>query len=379
MNSYFAVTTPGLEKITAQELLRLGLFDSLPAEAEEGGLTFTGGLEALYRANLSLRSANRVVARLGQWFYARDFAELRQRAARLPWERFLVPGRGLRLRVTCHQSKLYHSGAVAERVALAIADRLGKDSPWHTGAAEDEDHPEQLILVRLENDRATVSVDSSGELLHRRGYRLASAKAPLRENLAAALLLASGWDGASPLIDPFCGSGTFPIEAALMALGLPPGANRKFAFMDWPGFDSALWNSVLRQAAAPPRELPPLFGFDRDAGAVRLAGENAARAGALPFITFGAQAVSHLQGLPALPPGWLITNPPYGVRLSDGKDLRNLYAQFGNVLRDGFRGWRVGVLTADLSLLGQMKLNFDTSLRFKNGGLPVIFGRAAVA
>lgn len=375
MDTFFATCLPGLEEFTAAELTRLELTPQ--AEKTPGGVTFRGGLTELYRANLHLRTASRVLTRLGQWFYARDFAELRQRASRLPWERFLQPGQPVNLRVTCHKSKLYHSDAVAGRIAAAIGDRLGK-LPAQADAAEEEASA-QRIIVLLENDRATLSVDSSGELLHRRGYRLASAKAPLRETLAAALLLACGWDGASPLIDPFCGSGTFPIEAALMALGLPPGRNRRFAFMDWPGFDPALWQSLCAQADSARATTPPplLFGADRDAGAVAMAQENAARAGVETFIQFRCQAVSYLKNhSPAA--GWIIANPPYGLRVSQGKDLRNLYAQFGNVLRAEFPGWRVGTLSSDPALLGQMKIKLDTSLRLVNGGVNVTFGRGSV-
>lgn len=374
MDSYFAVTAPGVAEFTALELTRLGL----APEISRDGSTFSGGLPALYRANLHLRSASRILVRLGQWFYARDFGELRLRAGHLPWERFLTPGQPVHLRVTCHKSKLYHSGAVAERIVAAIADRLGKESPLQQAA--DEDFSAQRIVVLLENDRATLSVDSSGELLHRRGYRLASAKAPLRENLAAALLLACGWQGDTPLLDPFCGSGTLPIEAALLALGLPPGRNRRFAFMDWPDFDAALWQQTLAEVAplaAPP---PFIFGADRDAGAIKMAQENAARAGVEQYIQFRCQAVSHLSRAPlaGLPPGWLVTNPPYGLRVSAGKDLRNLYAQFGNLLRAEFSGWQLGVLSSDLALLGQLKIKMDNSLRLVNGGTAVTFGRGRV-
>ncbi|NCP88317.1 MAG: hypothetical protein CO094_11155 [Anaerolineae bacterium CG_4_9_14_3_um_filter_57_17] len=386
MDSYFAVTAPGVEEFTALELARLGLLPASDAAPQpvtvnaQPQLTFTGGLPALYRANLHLRSASRILARLGQWFYARDFTELRERAARLPWERFLSPGQPVSLRVTCHKSKLYHSDAVAERVVAAIADRLGKESPVQKAA--DEDFSAQRIVVLLDDDRATLSVDSSGDLLHRRGYRLATAKAPLRETLAATLLLASGWDAESPLVDPFCGSGTIPIEAALLALGLPPGRNRRFAFMDWPDFDAALWQSLCAEADAARSAAPPpfIFGADRDAGAIEMAQANAARAGVEQFIQFRCQAVSNLHRAPldTLAPGWVVTNPPYGLRVSEGKDLRNLYAQFGNVLRAGFPGWQVGALSSDLALLGQMKIKMDTSLRLVNGGVNVTFGRGQV-
>ena len=206
-----------------------------------------------------------MLLRLGE-FHARDFEQLRRRASRLAFEEYVAPGRGVRISVACSRSRLRHTGAVAERVHLAIADRLGTDVP--VAGADDPGH--QLVLVRLVHDRCTVSLDASGELLHQRGWRKLAGKAPLRETLAAALLLASGWDRESPLADPFCGSGTIPIEAALLARRLAPGRGRRFACMDWPGFDAG----GSRRARSPRRRLrrcasaPPILGSDRDAGAI---------------------------------------------------------------------------------------------------------------
>ncbi len=209
----FAACLPGVEPFLAQELEELGY---IPANHHpgEGGVGFSSTLEGLYRANLWLRTANRVLLRLGR-FQAIQFAELRRKAANLPWERYLTPGQPVAIRSTCHHSKLYHSGAVSERVLGAIGDRL-EHAP--EALAFDEEQPAaQLVLVRMDNDECTISLDMSGEPLHRRGYRLAVAKAPLRETVAAAMLYASGWDRRSPLLDPFCGSGVIPIEAALLA------------------------------------------------------------------------------------------------------------------------------------------------------------------
>lgn len=397
MDTYFTVTAPGIESITALELARLRLLpaESLPAvkDAENrpsayatapfqpstfNALHFKGGPEALYRANLHLRTASRILVRLGMPFMARSFAELVEKASRLPWERFLTPGQPVALRVTCHKSKLYHSEAVAERVLTALEARLGKPSSRLKPSDDDEsENPPQLILARLVDDKCTVSVDSSGALLHRRGYRLATAKAPLRETLAAALLLASGWDAQSPLIDPFCGSGTIPIEAALLALNLPPGLNRRFAFMDWPGFDEKLWREIRSSVQHSTLNVPPILASDRDAGAVRIAQENARRAGVNHLIQFEAQAVSAMY--PPARKGWIVTNPPYGVRVSEGKDLRNLYAQFGNVLRSKCPGWRVAILSSDEFLLGHTGLKLEPSLTFNNGGLRVKLGRGLVS
>ncbi len=362
MDTYFTVTPPGIQALTAQELQKI--------TPTADFLHFGGGLPALYRANLHLRTASRVLVRLGQPFYARTFAELRQKADNLPWERFLPPGKPVQLRVSCHQSKLYHSGAVAERLLLSIAERLGKPSPLLKPTEDEEDSPAQLIIARLEKDLLTLSIDSSGASLHRRGYKQAVSKAPLRENLAAALLLASAWDVSSPLIDPFCGSGTIVIEAALLAQNIAPGLNRRFAFMDWQNFDQPLWQSLCAEAqTAQTAASPFLLASDRDAGAVRSAQENAERAGVQANIQFKVQAVSGIA--PPAQPGWLVTNPPYGVRVSEGKDLRNLYAQLGNVLRAQCPGWQTAVLCNDPALIGQMRVVGKPVLAFSNGGVPV--------
>ncbi len=379
MGSFFVVTSPGLDQLAAQELRQLDLIPLV----EPGGVTFKAEEEGLYRANLHLRTASRILARVGQFFYATAFGELRDKASRLPWERFLKPGQPVDIRVTCHKSKLIHTGAVAERIAGAIYDRLGLASPLRKGF-EDEgpatdtisraNQPaSQLIVVRVARDQVTISMDSSGELLHRRGYRLAVAKAPLRETLAAAMLLASGWDGRSPLLDPFCGSGTIPIEAALIALGIPPGLKRRFAFMDWPGYDPKCWQTILAQVHPLESVELPIFASDRDAGAVRMAQENAARAGVENSIHFACQAVSSITPPPG--PGWMVTNPPYGLRVSEGRDLRNLYAQLGNVLRAKCPGWNVAVLSSDPMLLGQTGLKLDSSFAMINGGVSVRLGR----
>ena len=375
MDSFFVVTAPGLEEFTAQELRSLEIEPVL----EPGGMLFKGDLSALYRANLQLRSASRVLARLGNFFFATTFPELQKRASRLPWERFLTPGQPVSLRVTCRGSKLYHSEAVARTVAKAISERMGQASPLHK-PDEESDDPPQLVIVRLVDDKCTVSVDSSGVLLHKRGYRQAVAKAPLRETLAAGILLASGWDRIAPLLDPFCGSGTIPIEAARMALGIPPGCKRRFAFMGWPGYDEQLWNTLNPSEPKAAGELPPILGSDRDAGAIKMAHENAERAGVVEFIEFKCQAVSAISppALPRLEPGWVVTNPPYGVRASEGRDLRNLYAQFGHVLHEKCPRWNVMVMCSDPALLGQMQVKLDTSLGLVNGGIHVRVGRGIV-
>lgn len=381
MADLFAVAAPGLESITGQELYQLGLMAggeaSPDVQLQSGGAAFKGEQRELYLANLWLRSASRVLVRLGE-FHAASFPELRKKAARLPWENYLAAGQPVTLRVTCHKSRLYHSDAVAERLAGAIEDRLGQPTLVHRPVEEDSpEHSPQLVIARLVNDQCALSIDSSGALLHRRGYRLAVAKAPLRETLAAGMLLACGWDCGSPLLDPFCGSGTLAIEAALLARRFAPGRARRFAFMDWPEFDALLWKNLLAEAEAQITSFaPPIYASDRDAGAIQMAQANAERARVEADIQFSCRAVSAIS--PPAVPGWVVTNPPYGLRISTSKDLRDLYARLGDILRVRCPGWQAGILCNDLKLLGQTRLDLDTSFSLVNGGVRVYLARGRI-
>lgn len=357
MSTYFAACVPGLETLLAAELMELGLLRTrliLGPPAESGGVAFEGDDAALHRANLRLRLAERVLVR-HEPFPAADFAALVKGAARVPWARYLAPGRPVAVRVETRASKLYHEKAVAERVAEAAGTPL---------VAYDEEAPAQLVYVKLDNDVCTVGVDSSGAPLHRRGWRYATGKAPLRETLAAALLRASAWDKTSPLLDPFCGSGTIAIEAALWARGVPAGAKRRFAFQDWPSFDGKAPAEGTKNA-----QVPRILASDRDAGAIESARANAARAGVADAIEFSVRAVSAVELPPG--PGWVVTNPPYGVRVSEGKDLRDLYASLGKTLKSKAPGWNVTLLTSEAVLARAAGLNLEPGLSTLNGGLPV--------
>lgn len=363
--SFFAVAPPGLESITQAELFKLGI--NHPQTAP-GGVEFAGFLSHLYRVNLWSRTASRVLVRLGD-FQAAAFDKLRRKAADLAWETFLRPGQPVAVRAACHKSKLYHSDAVAERVLLAIEERLGRKSePQRRNRPEEE---KQTIVVRLDHDQCMISLDSSGPHLHERGYRLQTAKAPLRETLAAALLLHANYDPLHPLLDPFCGSGTFAIEAALMARRIPPGLNRRFAFMDWVNFEENDWQEQITRARDQITSSlgPPLLASDRDSGAVAAAQANAARAEVGDAIHFEVCALSSIK--PPSAPGLVISNLPYGERV--GSDVRNLYAQFGNVVREKLEGWRVALLAGSMPLAQQTRLDFSEALMIDNGGLRVPF------
>jgi putative N6-adenine-specific DNA methylase len=389
----FAPTAPGLESIAAGELKLLGV----RARQDVGGVAFDGDLDRVYQANLWLRTAGRVLVRLGA-FHASTFYELERRSKKLRWQDFLPEKGSVEVRVTCRKSRLYHSDAVAERVLGAIAGAASSNIELRAGTSVTDEYgvdpadvgvdggsseapsgeSTQLFIVRIVNDQCEISADSSGELLHRRGYRKEVAKAPLRETLAAAMVLASGWNGrrGEALLDPMCGSGTIPIEAALIARGIAPGLRRDFQFMQWPGFDRSRWNSIVDKAQnSVVNPTLDIVGADRDSGAILAATHNAERAGVARDLRLSADSlsgsISRIDNV-AYGEAWILTNPPYGVRVGESADLRDLYATLGNALKMR-HGWRIGLLTSDAVLAAQMRLPLWPRFSTSNGGIPVSF------
>ncbi len=363
----FAITPPGVETITATELAALG---TRVAGTEPGGVSFDAPPAELYAANLELRTASRLLIRLAE-FPARAFYELERKARRVPWASVLSPGAPARFRVTSRKSRLYHQDAIAERLLAASGGAAARETPDEEDESGAEAANTQLFVVRVLRDVVTVSADSSGELLHRRGYRLATGKSPLRETLGAAMLLAAGYDGGSALLDPFMGAGTLPIEAALIARRIPPGWRRSFAFERWPTFETAAWARVRGQAesrmlAAAPA---PIVGADRDAGAVEAARGNAERAGVAGDLRLTQAAVSALN--PPAGRGLVATNPPYGVRMGDRRELRNLFARLGSVLRERCPGWTLAILTAAREHEAALGLTLEPRWQSSNGGVKV--------
>ena len=368
---WYAIVAPGLEPYALAEAQALGLGASL----ELGGIAWTGDDRSGLLANTALRIASRVVMRLAS-FEARSFAELERHARRIPWGNVLRKGDAVRFRVTCKKSKLYHSDAVAQRLADAVMRVVPGVRAEGGSVGEDEVDDDEadvaLIVVRVMRDVCVVSADSSGALLHRRGYRLATAKAPLRETIAAGLLAASGWDGRSPLVDPLCGSGTIPIEAALQARGIAPGAHRRFAMERWPIVTPLRGDQVRTQLAeqAVSSTSAAIVGSDRDAGGIAAATSNAERAGVSGDLALAVRSLSAAE-FPAGSRGWVVTNPPYGVRVGEADRVRDLWAQLGNVLRDRAPGWRVALLSPDVALERQLRIPLRAAASLSNGGIPV--------
>lgn len=372
-SGFFAMTAPGLEEMLADEIATL---TGRRGETSPGGVAFAGGLKDMRRVNLWSRIANRVVVRVDE-FHASTFHELERKAKQVDWGRFVLSGQSVRFRVTSKKSRLYHSDAVAERLAAALKAKVGGNKLVVTGNDVDEDEEgaditpnAQLFVVRIVDDMCSISADGSGELLHRRGYRKAVAKAPLRETIAAAMVIGSGWDMKAPLVDPMCGAGTIAIEAAMMARRIAPGLNRRFAFENWPRHSATEWSGEVDAARTEQLEKSParIVASDRDEGAIAAAVANAERAGVSDDVQFDVRPLSAAD----VPdePCWIVTNPPYGIRLGEGSSLRDLYARLGKMVR-ARGGYRVALLSADSELEDQMKMSLREVFRTTNGGIGV--------
>ena len=360
----FLVATPGLEATLCEEAQDAGFAG---ARLVPGGVAFDGTWPDVWRANLVLRGATRVLARIAS-FRAMHLAQLDKRARKLPWGTFLRPDLPVAVEATCRKSKIYHAGAAAQRVATALREELG---------ANVVDKADVTVMLRIEDDLATLSLDTSGEALYRRGHKEAVNSAPMRETMAAMFLRQCGYRGTEPVLDPMCGSGTFVIEAAEIAAGLLPGRDRHFAFEQLAGFDAAAWQA-LRQG--PPARTPEFgfFGSDADQGAIDMSRANAARAGLSATTSFAVADVGELKR-PDGPPGLVICNPPYGIRLDDKRALGAVYARLGRTLRERFSGWRVGIVTSDKNLAHATGLNFEPAGQpVLHGGLRVMLYRTGV-
>jgi putative N6-adenine-specific DNA methylase len=345
----FVVATPGLEVLVQQELARLGV---RPANVTHGGVNCSLTWPQLWAVHLKSRLATRVLVRVAR-FKADGFDTLQTGLTRIEWSQWLPAGGVDVSASTDGKSKLFHTGAIVERVAAQIGRGEGS----------------QQVLVRVVRDVATVSIDASGLALHKRGYRGPAGKAPVRETLAAALLTAGEWDVKKPLVDPFCGSGTVLIEAAMRARRIAPGRLRTFQFMSWPSFDAAGWDRLVKGADSDVIDrCPPIVGSDRDEGAVAATLANAASAGVSDAIVVERRAASDLE-LPATP-GWIITNPPYGSRVG-GPDVRDLYDRFGAVLRERAAGWHVAMLASRDTPVSRLHLPVVPTLETSNGGIHV--------
>ncbi|MFT8505563.1 THUMP domain-containing class I SAM-dependent RNA methyltransferase [Acetobacter sp.] len=354
----FLATVPGLESVLCAEVRLKGFRQPV---AVPGGVVIRGGWPEVWRANLWVRGSSRVLARIAS-FPALHLSQLDRRARQVAWQDVLRPDVPFRVEASCAGSRVYHAGAAAERIGKAIAQMLG--------ATQADDAP-VLVRARIEQNICTISVDTSGDLLHRRGYKQAINRAPLRETMAALFLRQCGYNGQEPVLDPMCGSGTFVIEAAEIAARLNPGRARHFAFEQLATFDAQAW----QQMRAVKSERTPsvhFYGSDRDAGAITMSRANAERAGVQDYITFAQTPISALRPPPG-PAGLVIANPPYGTRIGDKQSLLPLYSAFGQTMLAHFPGWRVAIVTTEA------KLAHGTGLPFLPPEAPVPHGGLRVS
>ncbi|QXT39913.1 THUMP domain-containing class I SAM-dependent RNA methyltransferase [Gymnodinialimonas ceratoperidinii] len=336
----FLVAVPGLEGPLAAEAAALGFAG---VKQVPGGVVCSGDLAEAARANVVLRCAVRVLLRVAE-FRVMHLAQLDKRAKKVAWTEVLQAGVPVRVEAVCRRSKIYVNKAAVQRIAGGLE---AAGIPVAKEAAI-------TVKARIDDDLCTISVDTTGEALHRRGHKEFVGKAPMRETMAAGFLAEKGFDGSQAVVDPMCGSGTFVIEAAEMALGLMPGRSRGFAFEQMAGGsalggDRSLRRGYLKNGEAgedaPLR--PMFFGFDRNDGAIRGAVKNAERAGVAELVRFERQAISDLTPPDGVAPGIVIVNPPYGGRIGERKLLFGLYGAMGATLAEAFRGWQIGIITSD--------------------------------
>jgi putative N6-adenine-specific DNA methylase len=345
---YYAITSPGYEDLCQQELAGLGL-DPESMAVDAGGVAFPGRLVDCQRANLRLRTATRILMRIHD-FNATNLRRLRKKADEIAWELFLPPGVLPEIKVSSHRSRLYHTDAIARTIQESIARRLNEPR-----ASSPSRLP--VLFVRVVEDRVALSLDSSGNPLYKRGLKSGPARAPIRETQAAAILMRAGYDPRRPLVDPLCGSGTFSLEAAMIAKNLMPGTRRAFAFMDWPAFRQNQWAFLKREAASQAADLeqPRIFASDIDADVCeRLAGAIAAN-GLSDAVRVVSRDLFRCTGEPfGHETGLIVINPPYGIRIGSIGQADDLFARIWRHLAQHFRGWTVALIAPRRELARQL-------------------------
>lgn len=337
-------STFGLEAVVRRELEALGFSDTA---CSDGKIEFPARLEDIPRLNINLRTADRVLLKLGE-FTATDFGELFDRTRVIPWEDWIAKDGKITVIGKCVRSRLASIRSCQSIVKKAIVERLKEK--FQTGWLE-ESGAEFTIQVALLKDVAQITIDTSGNGLHKRGYRTEKGEVPLRENLAAALVLLSFWDRGRVLVDPMCGAGTILIEAALIGRNIAPGLEREFAAEKWPAIGPLVWSEARREArdAIRPEGTLKLFGSDIDQERIRDSRQNASQAGVEKDIVFERRDIKDLQ--PAGEYGIVITNPPYGMKLGSLSELGGIYSVLNQLFQER-KGWSVYVLTADKKFPG---------------------------
>src|SRR5574341_392739 len=363
MERFFATCPRGLEQVLAAELAALGARE---VRTVEGGASFGGDLALCYAVNLESRVASRVLRQVGQASYSSEH-DIFDAARALPWTQLFDVGRTIRVNVSAIKSPVKSLDFVTLRVKDAVCDAFraaqGRRPDVDTAA------PDVRIHAFLTRDEATFYLDTSGEALFKRGWRAQAGEAPLRENLAAGILRLAGWHEPVPLFDPMCGSGTFLIEAAMMALDVAPGLDRSFGFERLADYDASLWRALREKARARRRRAGrfPIYGSDKSGAVVALARENLAAAGLTDAVELKQMDI--LDGGPPAPAGIMVMNPPYGERIGDDAELAAFYPRLGDALKQRYAGWTAYILTADLRLAKLIGLKASRHTPLYNGAL----------
>ncbi len=360
---FFAPCPRGLEAILAEELKELSAADIQPTD---GGVGFSGTLALAYRANLHSRYASRILWRLAEKSY-RSEDDVYRAALDIAWPELFDVGNTLRVDVNAIKCPLKSLDFLVLKIKDAVCDRFRDACGERPSIATVG--PDMRVFAFLTADRVTLYLDTSGEALFKRGYRKEQGIAPLRENLAAGILKLAGWQPGIPLLDPMCGSGTFLIEAAMMALNIAPGIERWFAFEKLKNYDEAVWKGIYDEAAAAekPKTALPIHGSDKYGQALDAARANLEQAGLEEVVSL--KQVDVLEISAPAPSGYLVTNPPYGERLGDQEELARFYPRFGDVLKQRFGGWNAYILTADLALAKLVRLSASRRIPLYNGAL----------
>jgi 23S rRNA (guanine2445-N2)-methyltransferase / 23S rRNA (guanine2069-N7)-methyltransferase len=368
---FFATAPKGLERALADELRSLGLTS---AESTRGGVRLSGSLEVGYRACLGSRLANRVLLSLAS-FPAPDPEALYQGVRSINWSEHLRAEQTLAVDFASSHSQITHTHFGALKVKDAVVDQFRDKTGQRPNVSTE--HPDVQINAHVHDDLATIYLDLSGDSLHRRGYREEGARAPLKENLAAALLWLADWPriakAGGAFLDPMCGSGTLPIEAALMASDTAPGLFRTYwGFLGWKQHDAALWTKLVEQARSAVRRegLPPIWGSDEDVRVLRAARTNLDQAGLRDLVRIEHRSLKDVvppEGLSGTPRGLFMVNPPYGERLGERNSWAPLYTELGNVLRDRFEHWQAGLFTGNKELVENVGLKPQSTHALFNG------------
>ena len=364
-----AKTFKGLEEVLAQELIELGAND---VQLERRAVSFRGDKALLYRANFCLRTAIRILVPIAS-FKAKDTDELYQQLRRLDWSQYMKVDSTFAIDATVYSDAFRNSRFVTYRAKDAIADYCVENA--HKRPNVSTQTPDLLFNIHIAKEQVTLSLDSSGESLHKRGYRVATTEAPINEVLAAGMLLLAGWKGQSDFYDPMCGSGTLLIEAALIARNIAPGVFRQsFAFEQWPDFDSDLWSDIYNDDSQEREFEHTIYGSDASFYAIQQAAKNIKSAGVQKDIELKQIRIEELKPI-ADTNALVMLNPPYGERLKSNKEMEDLYSSIGTTLKHQFAGATAWIISSNEAAMKCIGLKPTAKLRLLNGELDCQFNK----